>query len=46
MPVDWSELAELPGAAHFTVGNALRRLASLAEDPWKDLPLIRQRLNL
>lgn len=46
MPVDWSELAELPGAAHFTMLNAQQRLATLAEDPWKDLPRIRQKLNL
>jgi bifunctional non-homologous end joining protein LigD len=46
MPIDWSELAALPGAAHFTLRNALHRLSSLAEDPWKDLPRIRQRLNL
>ena len=46
MPVDWSELAALPGAAHFTLRNALQRLSTLAEDPWQDLPRIRQRLNL
>jgi bifunctional non-homologous end joining protein LigD len=46
MPVDWSELAGLAGAAHFTVRTAPQRLSALAEDPWKDLPRIRQRLNL
>ena len=46
MPIDWSELGALPGADHFTLRNALHRLSSLAEDPWKDLPRIRQRLNL
>jgi bifunctional non-homologous end joining protein LigD len=46
MPIDWSELAELAGADHFTLRNTVHRLSSLAEDPWKDLPRIRQRLNL
>jgi bifunctional non-homologous end joining protein LigD len=46
MPIDWSELGALPGADHFTLRNAVQRLSSLAEDPWKDLPRIRQRLNL
>ncbi len=46
MPVDWSELPTLPGAAHFTIGNALQRLSSLSEDPWQDLPRIRQKLRL
>ncbi len=46
MPIDWSELGGLPGAAHFTLRNALQRLSALAEDPWQDLPRIRQRLNL
>ena len=46
MPVDWSELAHIPGADHFTLARALRRLSSLAEDPWKDLPRIRQKLKL
>jgi bifunctional non-homologous end joining protein LigD len=46
MPIDWSELDGLSGAAHFTLRKALNRLSSLAEDPWKDLPRIRQRLNL
>lgn len=46
MPIDWSELAALAGADHFNLRNAVHRLSSLAEDPWKDLPRIRQRLNL
>jgi bifunctional non-homologous end joining protein LigD len=46
MPVDWSELEGVPGADHFTLGEALRRLATLAEDPWKDLPKVRQKLKL
>jgi bifunctional non-homologous end joining protein LigD len=46
MPVAWSELAELPGAAHFTLANALRRLSSLKDDPWKELSSLRQKLNL
>lgn len=46
MPLDWSELAALPGAAHFTLRTAPQRLARLAEDPWKDIGRIRQRLKL
>jgi bifunctional non-homologous end joining protein LigD len=46
MPVAWSELAALPGPSHYTLATALQRLAKLKEDPWRELPLIRQRLNL
>jgi bifunctional non-homologous end joining protein LigD len=46
MPIDWSELGGLPSAAQFTVRNALQRLSSRGDDPWKDLPRIRQRLKL
>lgn len=46
MPVDWSELKDLPGAAHYTIANAIQRLAALPEDPWKDLRRIRQKLAL
>jgi len=34
MPLSWEELGEVPGPAHFTVGNAVARLASLSADPW------------
>lgn len=46
MPVGWGELATLPGAAHFTLRAALDRLSNLKEDPWKELPRLRQKLSL
>ncbi|MCA3572576.1 MAG: DNA ligase D [Aestuariivirga sp.] len=46
MPVDWSELSALPGPAHYTLANARQRLSKLKEDPWQELPLTRQTLNL
>jgi hypothetical protein len=36
----------LPGAAHFTLRNAIDRLRKLRNDPWAELPRIRQKLNL
>ncbi len=35
MPLDWDELAPTLGPAHFTVANALARVANTA-DPWAD----------
>ena len=46
MPIDWSELAGLAEAAQYTLRNAPQRLSSLKDDPWADLPRIRQRLHL
>jgi bifunctional non-homologous end joining protein LigD len=46
MPVDWSELEGVPGADHFTLGEALRRGATPAADTGKDLPKVRQKLKL
>jgi DNA ligase D len=36
MPLAWDELSEAIGPAYFTVLNAIQRLATLDEDPWKD----------
>jgi bifunctional non-homologous end joining protein LigD len=46
MPIDWSELSALPGAAHFTIRAAQQRLASLKEDPWQEMPRLKQKLPL
>ena len=46
MPIDWSELAALPRASHFTVRTAQERLMGLKEDPWQELPRLRQKLPL
>jgi bifunctional non-homologous end joining protein LigD len=34
MPLGWDELGSITGAAHFTVKNAVTRLAHLRGDPW------------
>lgn len=36
MPLEWSELTEEIGPAHFTVPNIANRLHALDDDPWKD----------
>jgi bifunctional non-homologous end joining protein LigD len=36
MPLGWAELGEGLGPAHFTVVNAMTRLANLQVDPWGD----------
>lgn len=46
MPLDWSELASLPGASFYTLRNAQQRLDTLSEDPWADLLRLRQKLAL
>ncbi|MBL8059883.1 MAG: DNA ligase D [Chthonomonas sp.] len=36
LPVHWEELSDLPGAAVFTIKNAMERLKTQRMDPWKD----------
>lgn len=36
MPLEWDELSDAIGPAHFTVLNAPQRLTSLKKDPWED----------
>lgn len=36
MPIDWNELGQGIGPAHFTVENASARLNALRQDPWAD----------
>jgi bifunctional non-homologous end joining protein LigD len=43
-PVSWRELDRVEGAAHYTVLNLRKRLASLKADPWADLPRVKQKL--
>ena len=46
MPIDWSELAAHPSAAHYTIRSARERLSALSEDPWQELPRLKQKLAL
>ena len=36
MPLGWDEIGSVSGAAYFTVGNAVTRLARLRTDPWEE----------
>ena len=36
MPLGWDELGPSIGPGHFTVANAMARLANLKADPWED----------
>ncbi len=45
MPVAWEELDSGIGGAHFTVSNAMARLANLAADPWADFEKSRVALS-
>ncbi len=36
MPLDWEELSQAIGPAHFTIANAPTRLASLSKVPWEN----------
>ncbi|MBV8427597.1 MAG: DNA ligase D [Hyphomicrobiales bacterium] len=36
MPLGWEEIGSVSGAAYFTVGNAVTRLAHVRSDPWED----------
>jgi bifunctional non-homologous end joining protein LigD len=45
MPLAWDELSPKLGAAHFNVRNAMKRMARLSDDPWKDASTKRQVLS-
>jgi bifunctional non-homologous end joining protein LigD len=45
MPVDWTELAHLKGADHFTLATAIDYLSTRAADPWADYGREKQRLT-
>lgn len=46
MPVSWSELDGLPGAAYYTLRTALSHIAKRPDDPWADIGRIRQTLKI
>ncbi len=35
LPIDWTELGSITGAAYFTLANAPARLVDLSADPWE-----------
>jgi len=43
-PLDWDELSEAVRSDHYRVDNLGRRLRNLKQDPWAELPEIRQKL--
>jgi bifunctional non-homologous end joining protein LigD len=45
MPIAWEELGKLPGAAEFTVENALQRLRRQRRDPWAEFFNVRQSIT-
>jgi bifunctional non-homologous end joining protein LigD len=45
MPLAWDELSPKLGAAHFNVRNAMKRMARLSDDPWKDASTKKQALT-
>jgi bifunctional non-homologous end joining protein LigD len=45
MPIHWSELDRDVREDHFNVRNARERLASLADDPWRDFFTVRQSIT-
>jgi bifunctional non-homologous end joining protein LigD len=43
-PLAWEELSGTPGSDAFTVATIRQRLAGLSQDPWAELPTLRQTL--
>lgn len=46
MPIDWGALRTLTNPAQYTLRSALDHVATRQDDPWAELPHIRQRLKL
>jgi bifunctional non-homologous end joining protein LigD len=44
-PLAWDELSEKMHSDHFTIRNVMRRLASIKQDPWRELSTTRQSLT-
>ncbi len=44
VPVTWEELPRTKGGNQYTVLNLARRLDRLAQDPWKDMGRVKQKL--
>ncbi len=45
MPLAWDELSPKVLPDHFHVRNAMKRLATLKDDPWKDASTKKQQLT-
>jgi len=45
MPLGWDELSSEIRSDHFTIRTAMARLSKLAQDPWKELSVVRQSLS-
>lgn len=45
MPLSWNELKPEVNSDQFTIRNAIARLASLKQDPWKEMSTLRQSLT-
>ncbi|MDB5339372.1 MAG: hypothetical protein JWN70_4991 [Planctomycetaceae bacterium] len=45
MPLAWDELSPEIHSNHFTIRNAIARLSTVANDPWKELTAVRQSLS-
>jgi bifunctional non-homologous end joining protein LigD len=45
LPLAWSELAELPGPASIHLNDVRAWLPPLRDDPWSELPQVRQSLT-
>ena len=44
VPVSWAELGRTTGANQYTIRNVMQRLDGLAQDPWRDIGRVRQKL--
>jgi bifunctional non-homologous end joining protein LigD len=44
MPIEWSELARLRGAAAYDIRSALAKIARRKRDPWEGFDRVRQAL--
>ncbi|HEY2137835.1 MAG TPA: DNA ligase D, partial [Xanthobacteraceae bacterium] len=44
VPVSWRELGRTTGGNQYTVGNLMKRLGGLKQDPWADIGRIKQKL--
>jgi bifunctional non-homologous end joining protein LigD len=44
MPLRWEELGRIKGPAAFDLAKALRRAATLKQDPWEGFAKNRQKL--
>ena len=46
LPIGWDELDALPASDHFTLGEALRKLARRKKDPWEGFFRLKQRISI